>query len=168
MSRAAWVLVWAASALAAGCGLAARRPGGAAAPGSGGVVVVNLQAMPTAINWDNNPGSDGLRCRVYLFGPDPHHPESMSAEGDLDFLIYEGAISHDEIATSQAVYEWHFSRAALQAQQVRSIAGMGYAFSLPWGDKVPTSPTITLVARYTAPGAKAAYSSPVAIVMKAT
>ena len=151
------------AAALAGCGAAGRDR--AAPRPSGGIQVVNLQAMPTAVNWDDSPGADGLRVRVYLFQVD--RPEPVQARGALEFLLYEGAVRAEDLAGARVVRTWRFDRGELPAYAARSLAGWGYVFALGWGSEVPAAGTITLVARYVPAGGEPVSSSPVAITVKA-
>jgi hypothetical protein len=152
-----------AAAAMAGCGAAGRDR--AAPKPSGGIQVVNLQAMPTAVNWDDAPGPDGLRVRVYLFEVDRSEP--VQAKGALEFLLYEGTVRAGDLGAARVVRTWRFDRGELPAYAARSLAGWGYVFALGWGREVPAAGTITLVARYVPAGGEAVASSPVAIAVKA-
>ncbi len=149
--------------MAVGCGGATRT--GAPLARTSTVDAVNLQAFPAAVNWDDNPGPDGLRARVYLFQAEP--TQAVPAAGLLEFLLYEGTPGRDDLAAAEPIREWTYGPDRLPRYAERSLVGVGYAFALGWGAEVPEAETVTLVARYTPPGARPVQSSPVAVAMKA-
>jgi hypothetical protein len=162
-----------AAALAAGLCLAGCKGGGGRRAGPPAptpvrresVDAVNLQALPAAVNWDDRPGPDGLRTRVYLFQVERSEP--LTANGSLDFLLYAGNVTRDDLPELEPVETWHYERDRVPRYAVRSLAGVGYAFSLEWGPQAPEADSVTLVARYTPHGGEPVESSPVAIAMKA-
>ena len=127
---------------------------------------ITLLALPAALNWDNEPGPDGVQTIVHLFRRAPAQP--VLATGKLEFLLYEGRISQDELPHAEPFHIWPFTAADLEPYMGRSKAGWGYALRLPWGPRAPRSGSITLVARYTPLGARepTVYSAPTIIAMK--
>jgi len=155
--------------LAAGLAAAAT---GCAPPGSlapapvARVDQITLLALPTALNWDNQPGADGVQTIVHLFCRSPAAP--VLATGKLEFLLYEGRISREELPRTEPFHIWPFTAADLEPYVGRSKAGWGYALRLPWGPRTPRAGSITLAARYTPPGARepTVYSAPTTVAMK--
>ncbi len=126
------------------------RPGSATPPRPvADVDVVDLQAMPTAMNWDDVSGPDGLQARVFLFRQDRAQP--VVGEGRLVFSMFEGRVPVTALAVAEPAERWAFEGDALRARLGRNIVGWGYAFVLPWR-RVPPSAAVTLVAHYEPPG----------------
>jgi hypothetical protein len=156
------------AALAAGCASTVRSPTAPAAPAkaSGAVRVVNLQAMPTAVNWDDKPGPDGLRVRVYLFRGEGDQPDPVLGKGSLEFRLYEGALRQGDLAAATPIRTWSFDPAELAAHTARGLVGWHYAFALGWGADVPAAGVVTLLARYLPRAGEPAASAPITITMK--
>jgi len=127
---------------------------------------IGLLALPTALNWDGRPGPDGVQTIVHLFRPPA--PQPVLVSGTLEFLLFEGRVSREELTGAKPFHVWPFTAAQLEPYVRRSVFGWGYALRLPWGPRAPQSSSITLAARYTPPGAKAptVYSAPTTIAMK--
>lgn len=127
---------------------------------------ITLLALPTALNWDNRPGPDGVQTIIHLFQQGPREP--VLASGTLEFLLYEGRVSREELAAAKPFHIWPFTASEIEPYLGRSKAGWGYALRLPWGPKVPQSGSVTLAVRYTPLGAggPTLYSAPTVIAMK--
>jgi hypothetical protein len=127
---------------------------------------ITLLALPTALNWDGRPGPDGVQTVVHLF--QQAAPQPVLINGTLEFLLYEGRVSRDELSAAKPFHVWPFTAAQLEPYVGRSKVGWGYALRLPWGPTMPRSSSVTLAARYTPPGAGAptVYSAPTTIAMK--
>lgn len=123
---------------------------------------VTLHAMPTAINWDGEPGPDGVRAGVYLFRRD-RDASLMVAEGTVEFVLYDGLFRAEELDGQPVFRRWRFPADLLPAYRVRSIVGPGYRVQLGWGAAGPTSSSLTLVARHVAADGTAVDSRPLTI-----
>jgi len=118
---------------------------------------------PAAVNWDDEPGPDGVLAQVF-FGQ-VERPEPVLVKGAVDFLLFEGKVQRADVATKQPFHTWTFTPQELATRLVRSMVGWGYRVELGWGKRVPASPAITLAARYQPKEGPPVYSSPVAIPM---
>lgn len=133
-------------------------PAASAADGSR-IDVVNLYAMPAAINWDDKPGADGLQVRVFFFRLDEPQAVDMT-DGLLEFTIHAGRVPASKLPELPPIKTWRFTAAELAVYRTRSVVGTGYVMSLPWGDRTPASPSVTLSARLVR-GDRAVYAAPI-------
>lgn len=101
---------------------------------------------PMPLNWDDMPGLDGLQAQVNLFQLD--QPLSVTVEGSLEFLLYEGRGTEQALAGGEPFRTWTFEGPQLRRCLGRSMFGWGYVMRLGWGSTPPKSPSVTLVARY--------------------
>jgi hypothetical protein len=118
-------------------------------------------APPAAINWDDQPGPDGVQVSVFLYQSD--HAEPVLVKGTIEFLMFEGRKARESLATAKPLRMWSYGVTELATQQVRGPAGWGYAFQLGWGKDVPQSAVITLIVRYVPAAGAATYSEPMVI-----
>ena len=155
-------------ALCAACGCGP--PGGGRGVGSSPprpvetVDVVDLRAAPVALNWDDQPGPDGVEAYVYLY--QQAHPLPVTVDGTLEFLLFEGKVSQGSVRTMNPFCVWPFAGQQLNRHLVRGVAGWMYVVRLPWGTNVPKTEMVTLAVRYHLPKGEPRYSSPVPIAMK--
>ena len=104
---------------------------------------------PTAMNWDDRPGPDGLQTRVNFF----RHDEDLSVavDGTLEFELYEGRASAQAAADREPFHVWRFENGELERHLGKTIIGWGYEMRLPW-DNPPKTSSVTLVARHRSSG----------------
>jgi hypothetical protein len=114
-----------------------------------------------AINWDDEPGPDGVFVRVYCY--QYHQPKTVTINGVLEFMVFEGRLTTSTIDNAQALKVWKFTADELPACAVRSTVGWGYAMQLGWDKDVPKTRRITLVARFISPTGAETFSVPVSI-----
>jgi len=162
-----WFALWACLLWGmGGCG----PPGGVATVGGspprpvGTVDVVDLRAAPVALNWDDQPGPDGLEAYVYLY--QRAHPLPVTVSGKLEFLLFEGRVTQGGVRTMKPFRVWPFAGRQLNSCLVRGVAGWMYVVRLRWGASVPTTDMVTLAARYHPGDDEPRYSSPVPVAMK--
>ena len=118
--------------------------------GPGAVAVVNLRASPSAMNWDNQPGLDGVVVRVDCFKRGPNNELPVMVPGALEFTLYEGVIAREKLIQASPLRKWRFSGKQLEPFRARSMVGWGYSIPLGWGDRRPGTSAVTLAARYIA------------------
>lgn len=126
---------------------------------------VELRAMPSAVNWDDDPEPDGLRVEVFCYRLD--QPEPAPVEGELEFLLYEGRLRAGELASADPLLTWRFTAAELRSVMVRRLGLWGYSLRLAWGDRLPESSSVTLIARHRSPEDRIVRSAPISISMGA-
>ena len=114
-----------------------------------------LQVMPVAVDWDGRPGPDGLELSALLFQSEAKMP--VLGDGTMEFAIYEGILTNQQIAQAKPFYQWRFTTAELVQAQQRTQVG--------WGDRVPRTGSVTLTARFVPKNGPPVYSSPVVIPM---
>ena len=128
--------------------------------------VVELWAVPpAAINWDEDPGPDGIRGQILLYSNRNAGAETVLVKGTLECLMYEGRVPRDGLPTARPQRTWTFTSQELATRQVRSMVGWGYAAQLGWGRQVPASASVTFAVRYTPSAGPTIYSAPVVIAM---
>ena len=110
------------------------------------VDAMHVQCSYAPINWDGRPGPDGLMVLVLLFRQSRALP--MTVRGTIEFSLYQGVVSTDEISDVKPAYSWLFQGARLQACQTRTVWGWGYTMRLGWGSAAPTASSVTLLVRY--------------------
>ena len=86
-------------------------------------------------------------------------------DGTMEFAIYEGILTPQQIAQTKPFYEWRFTPAELAQVRQRTQVGWSYAFRLGWGNHVPRTDSITLTARFVPKTGAPVYSNPVIIPM---
>lgn len=130
---------------------------------------VDLQVMPTAINFDDRPGPDGLRAMVFLYQVHSDGKvETVLGEGTLELVLFDGRIEESAILSTAPLHVWKFTSPELRPFSRRGMVGWGYGFpQLLWGQDAPTKSVVTLVARFTGAG-RTVYSAPVAIPTRST
>ena len=123
----------------AGCQFGDTKPTG---PPSGGQIarVVTLMS-PHPVNWDDDPAYDGLSLFVLFFSAGRDEP--IAVEGTLTFMLYAGARRG---ADDKPIHQWAYPADKLEVHLGKSPYGWGYGFRLDWGDDVPKSHTVVLVA----------------------
>ena len=114
-----------------------------------------------AVNWDDKPGPDGVVVRVYFY--QYHQPKTVTVNGVLEFMVFEGSLSASTIDKAVPFKIWKFPADELPAFAVRSTVGWGYAIQLAWDKDVPKTRRITLVARFVSPTGAEIFSAPVSI-----
>lgn len=160
----AWRCGLVALALMLACGLAgcqAGQPGGFAPADR--VNYLLLQVAPAAANWSGRPEPEGVELSAMLFQTEGGTP--MLGDGTMEFAIYEGILTSQQLAQAKPYYQWRFTTAQLAQAQWRMQVGWGYAFRLAWGDHVPRTASITLTGRFVPKAGPAVSANPVIIAM---
>lgn len=129
------------------------------------VDAVQLMTPPTAMNWDDRPGPDGVPVTVYLFRLDDPQPVTLRS-GNLDFLMFEGRVGREALST-EPFQTWSFTAEELRSALSRTMVGHCYQIPLAWTVKPPRTNNITLVARYRPVSGDPVYSAPTAISVRA-
>lgn len=125
---------------------------------------IHLVSMPVALNLDAVPGADGFAVKIFASDPKEPKPVAISG-GTLDVLLYDGVIAGRPGDKVEPLRVWSYSSEDLRPYQFRRPIGVGYDFVLAWGENRPAQKKITVVGRYTAPGAAPIYSAPSSIVV---
>lgn len=129
------------------------------------VDVVALEAEPTALNWDDAPGLDGVKLRVTFF--QMAQPQPVLGSGTVDILLFEKPVSKASVATTKPFFTWSFTARNMSQFYVRDMVGWRYVMPLSWGGRPPHSGDINLVARYRAASGAVIYSDIVSVAMTA-
>ncbi|MBM3875530.1 MAG: hypothetical protein FJ386_02275 [Verrucomicrobia bacterium] len=114
---------------------------------SGESLALHLLHSPAAINLDDDPGPDGFALRVFATTARSSKGSVLPA-GDLEILMFDGAIREGAPLPSKPRKLWTFSAADLRAHQSQSTLGTAYEFLLRWGADKPAGGRITLLARH--------------------
>lgn len=130
-------------------------------PAVGQVDSILVQTLPAAVNWDGQPGPDGLEARVYLFQYDRKLP--VAAKGTLEFTVYEGILRAEGIAEAKPFYSWRFDGETLKEHLTRSAVGWGYTVRLGWGAAAPAASAVTLLSRYLPPEGRPIVARPITL-----
>jgi hypothetical protein len=161
-------MMLAALALAAGCGQSgtgARELRSVSATPPAPVAEVHAvdfwAAPPAVVNWDDDPGPDGIQVRLFLYRVD--RPEPVAGKGTVEFMMVPGMSRQGESEAPAPLRVWTFTPQELATRQVRGMVGWGYIIQLGWGRDVPTVPVVTFTARYTSPDGKAVVSAPITV-----
>jgi hypothetical protein len=118
---------------------------------------------PTAMNWDDVPGPDGLRAQVHFFRVD--EDLAVTIKGTLELALYEGRLGQDP-AVGQPFRVWKYQGDDLRSHLERSPVGWGYGMQLGWGRDCPKSGSITLLARYHSPQGQVKASRPLLVALE--
>jgi len=127
---------------------------------------VTLMTTPTPLNWDHELGPDGLQVDVFLFHVTRKKVLAVRADGNLEFLLFEGPVRPKDLSSTKPFHTWRFTPPQLSPYMYRDRAGLGYRLRLPWGNKVPRSASITLAARYVPLKGQTLYSAPAIMAMR--
>ena len=112
----------------------------------GPVSEVALLSRPTAQNFDDEPGPDGLLVRVYFFRMD--RPQAVRVSGDLDFLLYAGRVGKAQLPDAEPFRTESYPFARLDKLITADAYGWGYTVPLLWYDLPADTKAITVVVRY--------------------
>lgn len=131
------------------------------------VNAIELSAMPTAINFDNIPGPDGVRIRIVLWQIISDVPHAIQLkEGIVECLLYEGQVAPDTLNDKKPAIIWRYSANLLARSMSKSIVGYKYNASLRWNkDNQPKGSTITLAVRLLRPGRSPLYAKPINLAL---
>ncbi len=169
MGRGVLGMLTAAVALAAGCASPGARGGPAGVPRPVHAPdAINVQLTPPApVNWNDEPGPDGLQVRVFMFCVGPRgEVEAVPVAGTFVFTLYGGAVKTEGLAEAEPLQAWTYGPEQLPGHLGQSYVGWGYAFSLGWGKEMPQTDRITLLARYDPPQGPPLVATPLSIVMR--
>jgi hypothetical protein len=124
---------------------------------------IMLEAAPSAVNLDEQPGPDGFEVRVTLFRQDA--PLPVALEGVLEMTMYDAVVEGPALAEATPQQIWRFDRHQLRrfAVPARANVGIAYGMSLYWGANPPQRQTVTLAARWRRPNGSYLYSDPVTV-----
>jgi hypothetical protein len=124
---------------------------------------MDLFARPAALNWDDNPGPDGLEVRVHFY--QRTQPLTVTVRGTLELLLFEGKVTAPQILTEKPFHVWSFASEQHRKLLRRDTPGWCYALRLLWGRRIPKGSIVTVVGRYVPRDGRAVYSAPVSIAM---
>ena len=156
-----WILPLAAAA-AAGCNDARNTQGVLTVDR---VDSVELRTDITALNWDSQPGPDGVRAMIRFWKVDNDVPSAVAVKGTLAFDLYLGVVGGDSLAAQTPFQTWTFPADQLARVRTTDLGLTCYPIVLAWGRHVPTADRVTLVAKYVPLSGPAVYSVPSTIVM---
>ncbi|MFP4104933.1 MAG: hypothetical protein ACLFVU_02490 [Phycisphaerae bacterium] len=122
-----------------------------------------LQSRATPVNLDEQEGPDGFAVRVFFFRA--NKPEPVTVSGTLEVLLFEGDVSESQVEQAPVYHKWTFPGSRLGRYLIKNVVGWGYSMQLDWGEKMPRTKAITLVARYYPPGGTPVASRPVTLAM---
>jgi len=160
-----WMTAVMLTACATGGGDAPQTARSATATASQRIDVIQLMTPPTAINWSDQAGPDGVPVTVYLFRRDRAEPVTLLS-GEITFLLYEGRVGMEALRRDP-LHSWTFSAQQMQTVLSESMFGLCYKVPLAWGTRVPRSANITLIALYQPPGGPPVYSAANTLAVKA-
>lgn len=131
------------------------------------VNAIELSAMPTAINFDNIPGPDGVRIRIVLWQIVSDVPRAIALEkGIVECLLFEGQVAPDSLNEKKPAIIWRYSADSLSRSMSKSIVGYKYNTSLRWNDEnAPKGSTITIAVRLLRPGRPPLYAKPINLAL---
>lgn len=137
--RIAACAVWLLAATSVGCTSWETKPTG---PPTGGRIarVVTLMS-PYAVNWDGDPEYDGLSLFVLFFAVGRDEP--IAVDGTVTFLLYAGSKPQPK---AKPIHKWTYTPEQVKGHLGKSPYGWGYGFRLDWGDDVPKSAAVSLIA----------------------
>ena len=129
------------------------------------VVILQL-TPPTAMNWDNVPGPDGLQARIHFFRAD--EPLAVTVDGEGEVALYDGRSAEADAnapGPSEALRTWNYRGGDLESLLSRSLVGWGYGVRLGWGERSPKTGSVTRLARYHAPDGEVTSSRPLSVAV---
>jgi len=124
---------------------------------------LHVQCSHAPVNWDGQGGPDGVLVLVHLFRQSESLP--VTVRGLLSFDLYEGVVGPAEIAKARPIRSWRYRGDQLRALLTRTVWGWGYTAQLGWGEAVPRTSSVTLLARYLPADGEPIVAEPIVIPM---
>ena len=121
---------------------------------------INLHTSPSAMNWDNQPGTDGIEARIYFFRVDTSQAISLNA-GTLEFVMYPGRVPAEQLSEATPIRTWRFTARDMQRRRNKTVIGWAHQFRLSFDDQRPNASAVTVTARLMRPNGKLLYAMPV-------
>ena len=148
-------------AAAIGCNGRRKTPGENPPPAVDHVDRLVIPTSPHPLNWDAEPGSDGLAVQVF-FSREATSQLPVAVTGTVEFMLYDGALTDGDVQATP-LHTWKFTGAELPGYAVKAAWGWGYAMRLGWGVKRPKANSVTLRARYIPPTGPPVPAQPIII-----
>jgi hypothetical protein len=121
----------------------------------------------SAINWDQKPGPDGVRVKLYLFQINGSKVNATELQrGTIELLLFDGRFSIHQLPDIKPLQKWQYSAHQMKDASNVTAAGPAYGLALPFGKKLPKSDVITVSARVLQPNGSAMYARPIHLTMK--
>lgn len=117
----------------------------------------------SAVNWDDRPGADGVRLRLYCWQYRQSLP--VMVKGTMEVMVFEGRLSSATVDKAKPFHSWKLTAEDLSTSAGRSMVGWCYVMQLAWDKNVPKTSNITLLARYISATGVQTFSAPVSIPM---
>jgi hypothetical protein len=152
--------------LGGGCASTAPQKGPARPVAAGPVDELQLLSVPVTLNFDQGTGPDGFAVKV--FATSQRQPKAFPiTTGTLELLMFDGFVSVEEIGSKKPLRTWTYPADQLVRYFFRGSVGVGYEFTPIWGQAIPSSSRITVIARYRPPKGPLVYSAPSSIAVNA-
>ncbi len=110
-----------------------------------------------------SPGSDGVSVRLTMYKTDKGKLLTGSADGNVEFLIYDGSVGQSHLAAAVPFHTWTVTPEHMRQFRARSYGLWCYELSLRWPPPGPSGVVVTIIARYLTPNGTYVYSAPVAV-----
>jgi hypothetical protein len=123
---------------------------------------INLISPQAALNYDTEPGPDGLWLRVYAGNSRQAKPVPIP-KGTLEVLLFDGMPKAAELAQTTPLHVWTFRASDLGGCRQQTIIGTSYFLTLLWGNDKPVRNRVTVLARYLPPRGSPVYSTPTVV-----
>lgn len=117
----------------------------------------------SAVNWDDQPGPDGVRLRLFCW--EYHQSLPVMVKGTMEVMVFEGRLSPATVDKAKPFHVWKLTTEDLSTFAGRSTVGWCYVMQLAWDKNVPKTRKITLLARYISATGVQTFSAPVSIPM---
>jgi len=124
-----------------------------------------MVAPPSAINWDEKPGPDGVRVKIYLFQGNGAKGAIGLKKGTIELMLFDGRITIGQIDEAVPTHRWRYTAAQLKGALNKTQGGYAYGLALPFEQKVPQKDIITVWARIPRPEGGPIRSRPVHLTM---
>ena len=112
------------------------------------------------VNWDGQPGPDGVITQVMLLRNSSKGRKSVLVTGEVDIMVFEGRRPENAEDMSKPFFSQTFTARELARRVVGQYNAIwGYSLRLQWLT-APKSENVWLIARYRPPSGKVIYSSP--------
>lgn len=127
---------------------------------------LDLWAGAMASDLDGRPGADGISLRLTLFQATGGKIIVGAPAGNVEILLYDGSVDYRSLGETEPFASWLFTPGQMRAFLGRFYGLWCYEMTLPWADKAPTLPSVTVVARYQRPDGSFLYSAPATIPIR--
>jgi len=92
-------------------------------------------------------GINGIAAKLFAAAEGDKKTRAIPA-GTVEFYMFDGMLRGFPAGGQGGRHMWTFEAAELKPMKISTAIGTAYQFALCWGDDVPRTATISIIARY--------------------